>query len=355
MENLSYEEAEAIQRNEAVLLLAEPLLHFLNDVEGLTELVVNEPEYVLFETNKGWEKRAAPQLTLDVLNTLATAIATYSSQDISKKHPILSAILPGDERIQIVTEPAVTPGTISLTIRRPAKAVRTMAQYVENGTFNDLAKNQNQKTNQNIGKTPEEISDFFKRAIDDHLNIAIVGDTGSGKTTFMKTLCAMLPPHERIITIEDVREIFMDAHPNKVHLLYSKGNQGTAKISPADLIASCMRMKPDRVLLAELRGSESYDFLKLLTTGHSGSITSYHAANCASAIARFVLMAKEHPEAAAYQDVALKRLFFTAIDIVAHLKAVPVFNANNERIGTKRVMTEIYYDPKKKEEMAYEA
>jgi type IV secretion system protein VirB11 len=90
----------------------------------------------------------------------------------------------------------------------------------------------------------------------------VVGDTGSGKTTLMKALCQIIPGAERLITIEDVRELFLPMHGNVVHLLYSAGKQGVADISAQDLIRSCMRMKPDRVLLAELRGAEAFDFLK---------------------------------------------------------------------------------------------
>ncbi len=107
---------------------------------------------------------------------------------------------------------------------------------------------------------------------------------------------------------------------NCVHLLYSKGGRGQARVTPADLIASTMRTRPDCVLLAELRGSEAYDFLKLLTTGHSGSITSYHASNASIAIERFALMAKEHPEAATWDDVALRRLLSMTIDVGAHIR-----------------------------------
>ena len=349
----------------AVVSSGAPILKYLES-HGCTELVINEPGKILLETDHGWESYSAPELDLSLLEFWATCVATYNDQNVSAEHPILSAMLSGGERIQIVQKPAVQAGTMSITIRRPSNTVRTMKQHVQDGMFNDFvnakgksfhskADDELKLLHEKSSESPEHMSDFFKLAVEQHRNIAIVGDTGSGKTTFMKTLCAMIPHRERIITIEDVRELFMNDHPNRVHLLYSKGGQGLAKVTPADLIASCMRMKPDRVLLAELRGSESYDFLKLLTTGHSGSITSYHAASCSEAIARFVLMAKEHPEASAYQDVALKRLFFTAMDIVAHIKAVPIFDDLGQQIGKRRVMTEIYFDPEKKEALAYEA
>jgi type IV secretion system protein VirB11 len=151
-----------------------------------------------------------------------------------------------------------------------------------------------------------------------------------------------------------VRELFIRHIENCVHLIYSKGAHGQARITPADLIASTMRMRPDRVLLAELRGAEAYDFLKLLTTGHSGSITSYHASNAAVAIERFALMAKEHPEAAAYDDAALKRLLFLSIDVVAHMEAQPVFDNAGVQTGKRWSMTEVWFDPVRKYRTEFE-
>jgi len=161
----------------------------------------------------------------------------------------------------------------------------------------------------------------------------------------MKTLCRSIPASERIVTIEDVRELFIRHIENCVHLIYSKGGHGQAQVTPADLIASSMRMRPDRVLLAELRGSEAYDFLKLLTTGHSGSITSYHASSASVAIERFALMAKEHPEATTWDDAALRRLLFMTIDVVAHMEAIALFDESGAQIGRRWSMTEVWFDP----------
>lgn len=360
---------EQVRGDEAVRELIKPLLlHLAQD--GLTELVINQPKVGLIETSAGWCSIEMPEMDLPRLTTLATSIASFSEQTISHDKPILSAILPDGERVQIVMPPAVPVGTISFSIRKPSYSNKSMEEYVQEGLFDKViwgegssVKFRDEMPNGLMISYDDtalinllrknNFAEFFQQAVTSHKNIAVVGDTGSGKTTFMKSICQFIPQHERIITIEDVREIFI-SHSNIVHLLYSKGGQSLAKVTPADLITSCMRMKPDRVLLAELRGSESYDFLKLLTTGHSGSITSYHAASCQDALARFVLMAKEHIEAAAYQDVALKRLMMTAIDIVAHLKAVPIFE-NGVQIGKKRVMTEIYFDPIRKVQIAYES
>jgi type IV secretion system protein VirB11 len=182
-------------------------------------------------------------------------------------------------------------------------------------------------------------------AVVEKKNIAFVGNTGSGKTTLMKTVCQDIPVHERLITIEDVRELFLPNHPNRVHLLYSKGGQGVAKVTPSDFIASNMRMKPDRVLLAELRGAEAFDFLKLLTTGHSGSITSYHAESCALAMERYVFMAKEHEQAAIYDADALKHLVALTIDVIVHVVAAVVFDAAGNPLRKERYVREVHFDP----------
>lgn len=334
---------------------------------GVTELVVNRPGSVMLESNTGWETVSVPELTFDKLMSIAVAIAQFTQQEISARRPILSAMLPAGERIQIVVPPVTEPGTVSLTIRRPSATIRTLEEYEAGGVFEaletagatdtgDHAEAGDHAAGGMLSRVDRELvllrkrrqwGEFFRQAVRAKKNIAIVGDTGSGKTTFMKTLCQCIPRGERILTIEDTRELFMPAHDNRVHLLYSKGGQGVAWVTPAELIASAMRMKPDRVLLAEMRGAEAYDFLKLLTTGHSGSITSFHAANVAVAIERFALMAKEHPEAATYETAALKRLLALTVDIVAHFGVVDAVDAQGRLVDKQRRMTGLYFDPER--------
>jgi len=351
-----------LQGNEAVLALLRPLLGLL-ERPGVTELVVNRPGEAYIESDTGWERIEIPAMGVMHLRSMAAAIASYNKQTISNTQPILSAVLPGKERVQIVLDPAVEAGQISFTIRRPDHKTKDLSEYTEASLFDEVRW---RLSNNDLDSLPvaesrlcqrlkdRDFEGFFRQAVRDRLNICIVGDTGSGKTTLMKSLCAEIPKHERLITIEDVRELFMPEHGNQTNLLYSRGGQGQAKVSPADLIASCMRMKPDRVLLAELRGSESYDFLKLLTTGHAGSITSFHAESCTRAIARFALMAKEHPEAAAYAVADLKKLLFMTIDVIAHIRAEPVFNESGQQTGKRRLMSELYFDPFQKRDLAYE-
>lgn len=351
-----------LKGGEVLLEKLRPLTRFLS-CDDVTEVVVNKPGVVQVEKEGGWIREDITELDFPWLHSIAVATANYTNQQINNKNPILSATLPGDERIQVVIPPAVPANHVSLTIRRPSSVIRTLDQYHESGLFEqvvwregdpgryDQLSRQDQRL---VGLLREQdLVGFFEEAVQSRKNIAIVGDTGSGKTTFMKTLAQSIPVNQRIITIEDARELFMPNHENQVNLIYSKGGQGQADITAAHLIASCMRMKPDRVLQAELRGAEAYDFLKLLTTGHNGSITSFHAQSCAVGYERFALMAKEHPEAAAYADAALKRLLLLTIDVIAHVEVQEIYDNEGRLIRKVRRMSEIFFDPSKKLDVSF--
>ena len=117
------------------------------------------------------------------------------------------------------------------------------------------------------------------------------------------------------------------------------------RATPADLIAACMRLKPDRVLLAELRGSEAWDFLKLMTTGHSGSITSFHAESCTLAFDRWAFMCREHADASSSSTQELKSLVALTVDIIAHITRKVIYGASGAAIGVERFVSEVYFDP----------
>jgi type IV secretion system protein VirB11 len=345
--------------------LMAPLARFLSD-ERVNDIFINEPGRVILDTNVGVERHEAPELTFVQLYALAKSIAIFTNQNIDSQAPIVSAMLPGGERIQMCVPPAVPDNTVSLTIRIPKSDLIPMDQYVKHGLF-DQVRWIEPKSRENrpdtLSRSDKELfemlrgrrfDEFFITAVRRRKNIAIVGDTGSGKTTFMKSISQFIPENDRIITIEDVRELVLGKERNKVHLQYSKGGQGVARVTPADLLASTMRMKPDRILLAELRGGEAYDFLNLLTTGHAGSITSYHADSPALAFERFALMARENPQAVAYTESALKRLVLLTIDVIAHVIAEWEYDAEGHVVGRSRYMTQIYFDPFRKQDVAFE-
>ena len=350
----------SLRMDAAVTQMMEPIDAILANFPGATEFAMVRPGEAFIEQNGAWHRLELPQFTIKRCQEFANVVAIYANQDISERTPLLSATLPAGQRIQIVVPPAVDRGLISMCIRIPGTSVRSLESYVQDKVFDRFIWNKPgddsnashplSKLDERLVKllTQHDLMGFLIAAVRGKKNIAVVGDTGSGKTTLMKAVCQYIAEHERIITIEDVRELFLPKHANASHLLYSKGSQGVAKVSPADLIGACMRLKPDRVLLAELRGSEAFDFLKLMTAGHSGSITSFHAESCELASQRYVFMSKEHPDAAMFTDEALKRLVSMTIDIIVHITAERIEDQDGQVIGVDRYVTQVSFNPAQK-------
>ena len=147
-------------------------------------------------------------------------------------------------------------------------------------------------------------------------NILVSGPTGSGKTTWTKALIREIPPEERLITIEDAQELVLDRHPNHVRLFYSKDDQGQARVRPKQLLECCLRMRPDRILLAELRAEEAFDYLRNVNSGHPGSITSVHATSAELAFEQLVLLIKQSPGGRDLARSDIKQLLYLLIDVV---------------------------------------
>jgi type IV secretion system protein VirB11 len=161
-----------------------------------------------------------------------------------------------------------------------------------------------------------EYEAFMQLAVASRKNILVSGPTGSGKTTYTKALIREIPSHERLITIEDAQELVLDRHPNHVRLFYSKDDQGLAKVTPKQLLESCLRMKPDRILLAELRAEEAFDYLRNVNSGHPGSITSVHAASAELAFEQMVLLVKQSRGGQELARSEIKNLLYLLVDVV---------------------------------------
>lgn len=324
-----------------------------------TEIWINKPGELVIQLETGNLTIEDPLLTYANLEAFSQAVAVYSPQQqtVSSKSPLLSATLPDGERIQIVLPPAVEPGMVSMSIRIPKSEIIPLEVYQSSGSFSKFIWPRPANFEEAVAQLPPDdrklalllaagdLHNFIIQSVLLTKNTGVIGDTGSGKTTLMKSICQHIPVDERLITVEDVRELMLPSHPNRVHLLYSKNSQGIAKVTPADLIGSLMRMSPNRALLAELRGSEAWDFIKLLTTGHAGSITSWHAESCALGFERFVFMVKENAEAATLGREEIKHLVTLTVDVVMHMTRKVVFDAAGGRIGYERFVDEVYFDP----------
>ena len=311
-----------------------------------TEIVVNKPGEVLTLSQGVWSTHSVPELTLNKCMDIARLTATFSKQTISYKTPILSATLPNGERIQVVMPPACLDGTVSFTIRRPSIKRYTLDDYEAKGMF-DKTEVQNTglpavdndllKLNEN-----RQFSEFLKLAVKSKKNIIISGSTGSGKTTFCQTLLDIVPQDERLISIENVDELKLyESHPNTVNLFYSANKQGVSETTQQELLESSLRMKPDRVFVAELiRGDEAFYYLRNINSGHPGSMTTIHANSTSLAFEQLVLFLKESQSGATLSRTDIKQFLYMCVDIVVQVSSIR---------GVHRV-TEIYYDPIKKHE-----
>ena len=341
-------------RDSALREYLRPLAPFLAD-PTITEVCINRPGEVFTEGPGGWYRHELPAAHLGWCRKLAQLVATFSAQKINEQCPMLSGSLPDGERVQLTMPPACEPGTIAVTIRKPSLCTLTPAQYEAAG-FHDEVPDGAAPQAEALAtlsavdrkllalRSARRFWDFYALAIRERKNIVISGATGSGKTTFGRALVAFIPEDERLLTIEDVRELFLPNHPNRVHLLYSEGGQGTAELTGKTLLQACLRMKPDRVLLAELRSKVAYDYIVNISSGHPGSITTVHAGSVAGAFEMLMLRVKESAEGQSLARAEIQALLRAEVDIVVQVQQVKRSDAQG-RLRKVRRVTEIYYEP----------
>jgi type IV secretion system protein VirB11 len=317
------------------------------DAPDVLEICVNRPGELLVETSQGWQTVPVPEMTLQRCLSLATAVATFCDQQINPERPLLSATLPSGERIQFAIPPAVPRETVSITVRKPSHVVRRLADFEREGLFDRIsplpeplttpAPNGLQPFEQELLalKAAGRHADSLRLAVRQHQTIVVSGKTGSGKTTFMKALVEEMPLHERLITIQDTAELTLPHHPNAVHLFYSKDAQGTAQVTAKSLLEACLRMKPDRILLAELRGEECFSFVRLAASGHPGSVTSVHAGSSALALEQMALMIRESGAGGGLHMDEIKRLLRIVVQVIVQF----------DRDERGRFIAEIAYEP----------
>ena len=306
----------------------------------VTEICINRPGELYLETRQGWRRQDAPSLTFERARQFCTAVVNESNtgQRITDMDPVVSLTFPTGQRAQFVIPPACDAGKVSITIRLPSRQERTLAQYQQDGFFDRVVEHDGTLDDHDREllelRTRRDYAGFFRTAVTCKKNIVVAGATGSGKTTFMKSLVSHIPANERLVTIEDARELFI-AQPNVVHLLYSKGGQSASNVTAKSCMEACLRMKPDRIILAELRGDESFYFIRNCASGHPGSITSCHAGSTRQAWDQLALMVKASKEGAGLEFDTIKRLLMMTIDIVVHIAAH----------GGRRHITGIDFDP----------
>lgn len=273
------------------------LQEFLED-EGITEIMINCTRSIFFERDGRIHKSDKRFLSKEKLEDVIQQIVASSNRLVNEASPIVDARLADGSRVNVVLEPVAVNGPI-VTIRKFGKDAITMDQLI---AWNSISK---------------EISDFLAALVAAGYNIFISGGTGSGKTTFLNALSQYIPKDERIITIEDNAELKLQDIPNLVSLEARNPNvEGTGAVTIRDLIKSALRMRPDRIIVGEVRGAEAIDMLQALNTGHDGSLSTGHANSTADMLARLetmVLMGMNLPLPAIQRQIA------SGIDIIVHL------------------------------------
>ncbi|MDP2182360.1 MAG: P-type DNA transfer ATPase VirB11 [Actinomycetota bacterium] len=260
----------------------------------VTDIYVNAPDECWAETLGGEiERHGITGLDGTVLTRLSRQIAAYAHQGISREHPILSAALPGGERVQIIMPPA-TRGGIVLAIRKHVSSDLRLEDYVSGGAFETAHLG---GSRHEIGLDAQlrerlqsgDVAGLLSAAVKGRRNILISGGTSTGKTTFLNALIREIPQEERLIFIEDTPELHLH-HPNAIGLIAPRSALGEALVTAEDLLNASLRLRPDRVILGELRGLEAYTFLRAVNTGHPGSMTTVHADSPERAIEQIALL-----------------------------------------------------------------
>ena len=307
--------------------------------DDVTELVVNRPGEIALERTGGWEWREAPELTESWLTILSRAAAAHTAQDVTDESPICSTVLPNGERCQIVLPPAAE--RLSLTLRKPSAATLDLDAFDRTGLFDDVAVAGPDLSEPEAAlvrlRDAGDWPSFFRLAVGSRRNILISGATGSGKTTFAKGLVQLIPAEERLVTIEDARELTAP-HRNAVHLLYAKDGQGLAKVGAKQLLESALRMRPDRILLQELRDGTAFFYLRTVNTGHPGSITTIHADSAVLAFEQLTLLVKESEGGRDLPRAEIRALLHILVDVVVQMR----------RVDGRFRIAEVWYDPLRK-------
>lgn len=245
----------------------------------VTDIYVNKPREIWVETLGGaTERHTVGELDESLLDRLARQVASLSHQGISREHPLLAASLPDGTRVQVIAPPA-TRNSVALALRKHHSADLNLDDYADQGAFADTL------GDEQVSPAEAKLADlhrgrhwteFLRLAVRTRKTIMVSGGTSTGKTTFVNALMGEIPSSERLVLIEDTPELRL-RHDNAVGLLSVRGELGEARVTSNDLLIASLRMRPDRIILGELRGGEAATFLRAINTGHPGSLTTIHA------------------------------------------------------------------------------
>jgi pilus assembly protein CpaF len=307
--NINKNEKNEIKNNLFNSIRRLDIIQPLLDDENIDEIMINGYENIYIERNGKIIKTEYRFEDKEKLDNLISNIVGKVNREINEAFPIVDARLSNGSRVNIVLSPVALNGPI-VTIRKFKKSVLDIKDLINNNTINN------------------KIADFLKYVIGKRLNVIISGGTASGKTTLLNIVSNFIDKDERIITIEDSAELNIKNIENLIRLETRNSNSVNSKnITIRDLIKNALRMRPDRIIVGEVRGEESIDMLQVMNTGHNGSLSTAHANSCKDMLTRLetmVLLGNDIPLE------AVRRQIFSAIDIIIHLSKL--------RSGERRVV-----------------
>ena len=309
-ENLTLSEMEKLRADIFHAIRQFDVLQDLLDDPQITEIMINGPDRIFIERQGRILQTDLKFTSGEKLENIIQQMVSQANRTVNEAHPIADTRLADGSRVSIVQSPVALDGPI-LTIRRFPESHLTMGDLVR------------------LGSLSQEAADTLMELVRARYNIFVSGGTGSGKTTFLNSLSDAIPEDERIITIEDDAELQISHLPNLVRLEARGRNlEGTAPVTIRDLIRAALRMRPDRIIVGEVRGEEALDMLQSMNSGHSGSLSTGHANSAQDMMARIETMVQFgnlplSPE-------AVRSQIASAIDIVVHLSRL--------RDRTRRVM-----------------
>lgn len=295
---LTLERKEKLRQELYASIRGLDILEELLEKDSITEIMINGFEDIFLEEHgkiRRWDRKFESRQKLEDIVQLIVAKA---NRIVNEANPIVDARLSDGSRVNVILSPVALNGPI-VTIRKFSKEPFSMEKLIE------------------IGAITKDAAEFLQLLVEAKYNIFICGGTGSGKTTFLNALTAFIPKQERIITIEDAAELKVSGIENLVRLeARNKNTEGTGEISIRDLIRSSLRMRPDRIIVGEVRGAETIDMLQAMNTGHDGSLSTGHGNSISDMLDRLetmVLLGSDIPLMAARRQIA------SAIDVMVQL------------------------------------
>lgn len=300
MQQYSTEEKIKLFERLCATIFGYDVLQPLLDLPDVTEIMVNGPHTIFYEENGQLHRSDIIFDSEKHLMQLIHKISAEVGREVNLSSPILDARLRDGSRVNVVLEPIALNGPI-LTIRKFKKALSSSAELMKLGMFD------------------QHLYDFFEVLVKCKYNLFICGSTGSGKTTLLNCLSSFIEPTERIITIEDAAEISLKHH-NVVTLETRKSGQAQMDVHMGKLIKNALRMRPDRIIVGEVRGEEVIDMLQAMNTGHDGSLSTGHSNSAIDMLTRLEVIASSHSE---ISHLLIRKQIISAIDFIIFLEKLP--------------------------------